>query len=213
MSIQPKKTMTWLLVFSFLTVFSWGFYGLLLFWGTRGMSDPIMGRYKAFLFVGFAYFLVAIIAPLIFLRLYGKPGDTNFLSYPALGWKWSLLAGTVGAIGAFGLLLAFGSAPGATPAARAAYVPVVMCIVFGAAPIVNAFATMAFPDKGVSGFEIKPQFWIGIILAAVGGCFVALYKPEPAGGHGPAPTPAGQTAPAHAAGTATPAATEPAAKH
>ncbi len=205
--------MTWMLVFAFLTVFSWGFYGLLLYWGGRGMADPMMGRYKSFLFVGIAYFLVAIIGPLIFLRLFGKAGDTNFLSYPTKGWTWSLIAGTVGAIGAFGLLLAFGFAPGATPGARAAYVPVVMCIVFGAAPIVNAFASMAFPDGEVKHFEIKPQFWIGIVLAAIGGCFVALYKPEPVGGHGAPPvhtTPAAPAAAAHS--TAAPATTEPAAK-
>jgi len=174
------------------------------------MKDPMMGRYKSFLFVGFAYFLVAIIGPLIYLRLYGKPGDTNFFTYPSKGWTWSLIAGTVGAIGAFGLLLAFGSAPGATPAARAAYVPVVMCIVFGAAPIVNAFASMAFPPEGVVHFEIKPQFWLGIVLAAVGGCFVALYKPEPAGGHA---APAVQAAPAHAGAPAPVTPAEPAPKH
>ncbi len=200
--------MTWLLTFAFLTVFCWGVYGLFLYWGGLGMKDPAMGRYKSFLFVGFAYFLVAVIAPLVFLRLYGKPGDTNFLSFPYQGWKWSLIAGVVGAVGAFGLLLAFGSAPGNSPMERAAYVPVVMCIVFGAAPIVNAFASMAFPTGENVHFEIKPQFWIGIVLAAVGGCFVALYKPEPVGGHGPKPA---VVAPATATTPAAPA--EPAAKH
>jgi hypothetical protein len=203
MSPSPKKSMSWMLFYAFLTVFCWGVYGLFLYWGQQGigLKDP-MARYKAFLFVGFAYALVAILAPLAYLRLFGKPGDTNFFSYPTKGWTWALIAGTVGAFGAFGLLLAFGSAP------NVSYVPVVMCIVFGCAPIVNAFATIAFEE---GKFQIKPQFYVGIILAAVGGCLVALYRPEKIGGHGPA---APATPPAHVAtAIGAPAAAEPAAKH
>ena len=180
MSNQPKKSMTWLL-FSLLTVACWGVYGVYLHKGQTGigLADPV-ARYKAFLFVGFAYFLIAVIAPLVMLRLNGKPGDTNFLAYPATGQTWSLIAGIVGAVGAFGVLLAFGAAPGATPAERASYVPVVMSIIFAGAPIVNAFVSM-YMTHGPAGsrFEIKPQFWIGIVCAALGGSLVALYKPNP----------------------------------
>jgi hypothetical protein len=185
--------MTWLLFFAFLTVFSWGVYGVFLHKGQVGMADPNVGRYKAFLYVGFAYVFVAVLAPLVMLRLYGKSGDTNFFAYPYQGWKWSLIAGTVGAIGAFGVLLAFGAAPGATPSERAAYVPVVMCIIFAGAPIVNAFVSM-FMSHGPAGshFEIKPQFWLGIVLAAAGGSLVAFYKPEPV--RPPAPVTAVQPA-------------------
>ena len=180
MSNQPKKSMTWLL-FSLLTVACWGVYGVYLHKGQTGigLSDPV-ARYKAFLFVGFAYFLVAVIAPLVMLRLNGKPGDTNFLAYPVAGQMWSLIAGIVGAVGAFGVLLAFGAAPGATPPERASYVPVVMSIIFAGAPIVNAFVSM-YMTHGPAGsrFEIRPQFWIGIVCAALGGSLVALYKPNP----------------------------------
>ena len=171
--------MTWLL-FAFLTVVSWGVYGVLLHKGQMGigLSDP-NARYKAFLFVGIAYFLVAVLAPLFMLRLSGKVGATNFLSYPTAGWTWSLVAGVVGAVGAFGVLLAFGFAPGATPAERASYVPVVMSIIFAGAPIVNALTSM-WMSHGPAGsqFEIKPQFVIGIIFAAIGGSLCALYKPD-----------------------------------
>lgn len=153
------------------------------------------GRWKAFLFVGFAYFLVAVIGPLIMLRLSGKPGATNFLAYPGPGQLWSLIAGIVGAVGAFGVLLAFGAAP----QPKASYVPVVMSIIFAGAPIVNAFVSM-YMTHGPAGsrFEIKPQFWIGIVCAALGGSLVALYKPEPV---------------KEPAKTATPPAAEQAAKH
>ncbi len=189
MSNQPKKSMNWLL-FALLTVACWGVYGVYLHKGQTGigLSDPV-ARYKAFLFVGFAYFLVAVIAPLVMLRLNGKPGDTNFLAYPLIGQKWSLIAGIVGAVGAFGVLLAFGSAPGSTPAERASYVPVVMSIIFAGAPIVNAAVSMFYhPPEGGLG-TVKWQFWAGIIIAAVGGSMVALFKPD-----APAPAkPAGKS--------------------
>jgi drug/metabolite transporter (DMT)-like permease len=83
---------------------------------------------------------------------------------------WSLLAGAVGAIGAFCVLLAFGAK--GSPA-------VVMSIVFAGAPIVNAIASIAMhpPAGGWSSF--RWPFVLGMVLAAVGGCLVTLYKPGP----------------------------------
>ncbi len=165
--------MNWIL-FAFLTVACWGVYGVYLHRGQTEMADLANGRWKAFLFVGFAYFLVAVLAPLVMLRLSGKPGATNFLAYPAAGQWWSLIAGIVGAVGAFGVLLAFGAAP----QPKAAYIPVVMSIIFAGAPIVNAIVSMLYhpPHGGLS--EVKWQFWAGIIIAAVGGSMVALFKPD-----------------------------------
>ena len=176
-----SSSSTWIL-FSLLTVACWGVYGVYLHRGQTeiGLTDP-MARYKAFLFVGFAYFLVAVIAPLVMLRLSGKPGATNFIAYPGAGQMWSLIAGIVGAVGAFGVLLAFGAAP----QPKASYVPVVMSIIFAGAPIVNAIVSMLYhpPHGGLN--EVKWQFWAGIIIAAVGGSMVALFKPD-----APAPKPA-----------------------
>ena len=107
--------MTWLL-FALMTVASWGVYGVFLHSGVTGMADPVNGRYKAFLFVGIAYFLTAVLAPLVMLAISGS--DWTF---PASGLWWSLIAGIVGAIGAFCVLLAFGA--GGMPS-------VVMSIVF-----------------------------------------------------------------------------------
>jgi len=158
--------MTWLL-FSLLTVISWGVYGIFLHTGQVTMGDPVNGRYKAFLFVGIAYFLTAVLAPLAVLMMKGAA----FTGYTSKGMWWSLIAGIVGAIGAFGVLLAF--AAKGTPA-------VVMSIVFAGAPIVNAvLAVLLHPPAG--GFSgIKPQFVLGILLAALGGCLVTYYKPNPA---------------------------------
>jgi drug/metabolite transporter (DMT)-like permease len=154
--------MNWL-TYALMTVVSWGVYGILLHTGQMGMKDAVNGRYKAFLFVGLAYFLTAVLAPLAFLVARGA--DWN---YPKSGMVWSLVAGIAGAIGAFCVLLAFGAK--GTPA-------VVMSIVFAGAPIVNAaVAIWQHPPEGGLG-SIKPQFFLGIVLAAVGGCLVTLYKP------------------------------------
>jgi hypothetical protein len=163
--------MNWVL-FAFLTVACWGVYGVYLHKGQVGMEDLANGRWKAFLYVGIAYFLVAVLAPLVMLRLNGA--STNFLAYPSKGKWWSLIAGMVGAFGAFGVLLAFGAAPNP----KTAYIPVVMSIIFCGAPIVNAFVSMWYhpPHGGLA--EIKWQFWAGIIIAAIGGSMVALYKPD-----------------------------------
>ncbi len=167
----PGAGSTWLL-FAFLTVACWGVYGVFLHTGTMGMQDPQNGRIKAFLFVGLAYFLTAVLAPLVILAMRGS--SLAFWSYPAKGFWWSLIAGAVGAIGALGVLLAFGAAPKPT----SSYVPVIMSIIFAGAPIVNAIVAFCAhpPDGGLAA--IKPQFILGIVLAAAGGCLVTLYKPE-----------------------------------
>lgn len=162
--------MNWL-VFSLMTVACWGLYGIFLHSGQVGMADKELGRYKAFLFVGIAYFLVAVLAPLAVL-MYSKGMSWSF---PAKGMWLSLVAGILGAIGAFCVLLAMGAGlkEGAGPA-------VVMSIIFAGAPIVNAIVSLTLhPPKG--GWAAIPwQFMLGIVLAAVGGCLVTLKKPGPA---------------------------------
>ena len=149
--------------FALMTMVSWGTYGVFLHTGQIAMGDPVNGRYKAFLFVGIAYFFVAVVAPLLVLRLNGATW-----SFPAKGLTWSLIAGAVGA-GAFFVLMAFGAK--GTPT-------VVMSIIFAGAPIVNAFTAYAFhpPVGGLA--NVRWQFVFGIILAATGGALVALYKQD-----------------------------------
>jgi hypothetical protein len=164
--------MSWL-IFALMTVVSWGLYGIFLHSGQVGMADKSNGLFKAFLFVGLAYFLTAVLAPLGMLVT--RKADWNF---PTAGMGWSLLAGIVGAAGAFCVLLAFGAkgAPG-----------VVMSIVFAGAPIVNAVVAIALnPPEGGLG-SIRWPFYLGIIMAATGGCLVTFYKPPPAKPHGPTP--------------------------
>ena len=159
--------MNWL-IYAFLTVACWGVYGIFLHNGTIAFADPVNGRMKAFLIVGLAYFLVAVIAPVAILAV--KGGSITFWNYPTRAFRWSLLAGVVGAVGALGVLLAFGAK--GTPA-------VVMSIIFAGAPIVNALvAIVLHPPSGGWG-SIRPQFYLGIALAAAGAAMVSYYKPNP----------------------------------
>jgi hypothetical protein len=154
------------LVFSLLTVGCWGLYGAFLHSGQQGMHDPVNGRYKAFLCVGVAYFITAVLAPLAMLWIKGATW-----SFSPGGIAWSLLAGIVGAVGAFGVLLAFGAK--GTPA-------VVMSIVFAGAPVLNAIYSLALHPPAGGWSKLPRPFVLGIALAAIGGCLVTLYKPAPA---------------------------------
>jgi len=167
--------MAWVM-FALMTVVAWGVYGVFIHQGQTLMGDPASARYKSFLLVGLAYFLVAVVAPVVVLLVTGASW-----SFTGPGVAWSLLAGIMGAVGAFCVLLAFGAK--GSPA-------VVMSIIFAGAPVVNAtVALIMHPPAGGFG-SIRPQFYLGILLAALGGFLVTIYKPGPAAQ--PAPPAAGR---------------------
>jgi drug/metabolite transporter (DMT)-like permease len=171
--------MNWL-IFALMTVVSWGLYGIFLHSGQVAMKDQSNGLFKAFLFVGLAYFLTAVLAPLAMLAI----RKTDWI-FPPAGMGWSLLAGIVGAAGAFCVLLAF-SSKGMVFGTRGTPT-VVMSIVFAGAPIVNAVVAMiSNPPAGGWG-KVRWQFYLGIVLAAAGGCMVTYFKPPSATPHAPAP--------------------------
>lgn len=174
-TVQGQVQLTWL-AFALMTVVAWGLYGILLHTGQVGMADPVNGRYKAFLFVGLAYFLTAVLAPAGVLLLRGASWR-----FPIAGLSWSLVAGLAGAAGAFCVLLAFGAK--GRPAT-------VMTIVFAGAPIINAIiALLLHPPQG--GLKSIPlPFFAGILLAVTGAALVTLYKPTPASGPHAPKTPA-----------------------
>ncbi|MAE76331.1 MAG: hypothetical protein CMJ85_05635 [Planctomycetes bacterium] len=160
------------LIFALVTVVFWGLYGILLHTGvvSMGADDP-NGRYKAFFWVGIAYFLIAVLAPAGVLVANGASWVM-----PSKGVIWSLLAGGAGAVGAFGVLLAFGAK---------GHPAVVMSIIFAGAPIVNAVVALTIHPPAGGWGSLRWQFLVGIVLAACGGMLVTLYKPGPGK---PAPT-------------------------
>jgi len=168
-----RKGMAWQ-TFAVMTMLFWGVYGVLLHTGRAGMMESAAGKadmgnasMKAFLLVGLAYFVVAVVGPIIVLM----QNKSNW-SFTGKGLSWSFIAGTAGACGAFTLILALGAAAkmGSSPAA-------VMSIVFGGAPVVNALVALSLhPPEG--GFKAIPlPFFLGIAMAAGGGYMVAKFSP------------------------------------
>ena len=165
------------LLFAFGTVLCWGFYSVLLHMcsvemgkGSAGPPDLTGNRMKAFLLVGIAYFIVAIVGPLIIIKARGTAW-----SFPTAGWSWSLIAGIAGAVGAFFLLMALSSG---RSAAESKYVLplLVPAIVFAGAPIVNTLVSTT--KEGNWGY-VNWKFIAGIVLAAAGTAMVMKFKPSP----------------------------------
>ena len=149
-----SSSATWL-PYTLLTVFCWGTYGIFLATGSESMHDPANGRMKAFLFVGIAYFLAAVLAPLLILVLSGANWN-----YPVKGMGLSLIAGIVGAVGALGALLAFGAKGNPVT---------VMTIIFAGAPVLNAIIAMIIKPPAGGWGSVPPLFWLGMLMAIGGG--------------------------------------------
>ena len=146
-----------------LTVLCWGLYGPVLQSGQFGMSlaPGVPVRLRPFVCVGLAYFLIGVIVPAVWLHFRGEKGD-----WTLTGILWSLAGGALGAIGALGIILAF------TFGGRPIYV---MPLVFGGAPVVNAFLTI-YMARRVK--EIGPLFLAGLIIVIIGAVTVLVAAPH-----------------------------------
>ncbi len=176
--------MKWIsaLPFIALTVLCWGMYGPVLHRGQEAMEHS---RMRPFLMVGFAYFVVGVVVPLIVLNTTGEPGHWN-----ARGILWSFGAGMAGAIGALGIILAF--KVGGRPMW-------VMPLVFGGAPVVSAFLSV-FMAGNYRQLGQSPLFLAGLILVSMGAFMVLFFAPK---GH---PSPADHGSEAAISAPAEPAA-------
>lgn len=188
------------LLFALGTVLCWGVYSVLLHMGSvemgKGASGPpdLTGnRMKAFLLVGVAYFLVAIVGPILVMKARGTAW-----SFTTGGWSWSLVAGIAGAVGAFFLLMALSS--GRSMAESRYVLPLIVpAIVFAGAPIVN---TLVSTTKEKNWEYVNWKFIAGIVLAAAGTAMVMKFKPAPPEQPLPASIPAAQKIGiAHVSGT------------
>jgi hypothetical protein len=172
----------------FLTVLCWGAYGSVLHRGQHLLNE---NRLKPLICVGIAYFVIAIILPVVLLSMQGKlGGDWSFG-----GISWSLAAGAAGAFGALGIILAL------TAGGKPTYV---MPMVFGCAPIVNVVVSMWF--AGIPWKNVSPVFISGLMLVSVGAAMVLIFKPSPP--KKPAPTTAAQPAATEEQKTHEPSASE-----
>ena len=147
-----------LLLFIALAMLSWGVYGPVLQLGKQDMQGSAL---RPFICVGLSYFLIAVLAQGIILKMTGEAGH-----WSSSGIFWSLAAGAAGAIGALGIILAllYHGSP-----------LYVMPLVFGCAPVVNTFLTMYWAR---SYKQANPIFFAGLILVIAGAMIVLFFRPH-----------------------------------
>jgi hypothetical protein len=160
--------------FAVCTALFWGTYGPLLQKGHHFMGS---GRLRPFICVGIAYLLVAIVGPIVVMYVTGMEKERGLLhGWTMSGIIWSIIAGSVGALGAFTLIMAinYGGPPSTI---------YVMPIVFGCAPVVSTFTSMAI-NKTLN--QMSAPFIAGLILVAAGAITILVFAPraKPAPSHG-----------------------------
>ena len=147
--------MSWITL-AFGAAFSWGLYGASLHRGQTALGNPL----KAMLCVGVAYFLIAVLVPVVALI---QQGDLR--NFNVTGTVTATLAGALGALGAVCITYAFRA--GGTPF-------IVMPRVFGGAPLINVLASMVIhPPKTAP----SPLLYVGFLLAAIGAGMVLRFRP------------------------------------
>jgi len=126
--------------------------------------DPSVARYKAFLFVGLAYFLTAVLAPLFLLMLKGAPGvdirrRNDLVAHRARSEHWARLE------------CCWRLARGANGRGD------VDCLCRSAGGERHLLALFA-STRGWA-FQSSIPIFLGIALAALGGFLVTYFKPGP----------------------------------
>ncbi len=184
---------------------SWGTYVPIIFYGGQELTTKpgtIGGRLASILCVGAAYFVMAVIIPVLLMstRDEAKP------EWRTNGLIFSGLAGVMGAIGAICVIFASKAAvdqavfEGAVSVQeKAAYRIYIAPLIFSMAPFVNTILSLFWhpkPGKPFEfGFEMQTKELLillaGIVLMAAG-TFLVLYSKEASEakkGGGPKPVP------------------------
>lgn len=148
--------MLWI-IFALGAALAWGLYGPALHRGQIALGNPM----RALLCVGVAYFLIAVLTPTIALSTQGQ-----LQGFSTKGSVAAVVAGSLGALGAVCIILAF----------RAGGLPTyVMPLVFAGAPLVNVlFSMWTHPPKVTP----NPLLYLGFVLAALGAGMVLYFKPS-----------------------------------
>lgn len=144
------------LVFAALTALFWGLYGPSLGQSRGALGSP----FKPYLLIGVAYLVLGVgggIAGMLW------KGDS--FTFAGSGSMWGLIAGALGALGAFTLTLAMFSGGSSFP-------HVVMTIVFGGAVSVSALTALSAGSRPSAGLLI------GMLVTLVGLGLVAYHTPH-----------------------------------
>jgi hypothetical protein len=168
-------------------VLTWGAYVVTIDHGrtrlAQGMPRTHMpvAAMRAFLFIGLAYFVMAVIVPGVYLYTNRVPAGQD-PGFNLRGSVLSTVAGILGAAGALCIVFAVGHARRSGGGNAALYVAP---LVFSLAPIVNCLISMVVePPAEKPG----PLFYVGLLMAAGGAALVLITKPA-AAPHAAAPQP------------------------
>jgi len=163
-----QKSRVWMF-FVALAGLCWGVYVPLIAEGGKDLHSA----FAAFLCVGGAYFLLAVLLPILILKARGKAPAWN-----GRGITFATLAGVAGAAGALCVIFAtfvFGGPP-----------MFVAPVIFALAPVINTIVSLFWhPDEGplTFGAPREPVHWslyLGVLLAGLGAAVVLAAKDLPA---------------------------------
>lgn len=170
---------------------SWGAYVVTIDHGRKALAaggiPPAIAGMRAFLFIGIAYFVMAVLVPGYFL-MNNKVPSTVTTGWSIPGSILSIIAGALGAGGALCIVFAVGNARRYGSPQAALYVAP---LVFSFAPIINCLISLLWdpPEQKPS-----PMFFAGLILAVIGAACVLYFKPAEGKAHAVG-TPPAATAP------------------
>jgi drug/metabolite transporter (DMT)-like permease len=167
---------------------AWGTYVPIIFYGGSELGGKPSARLMAILCVGIAYFVLAVVFPLILFLT----GQEQWPEMKTTGLVFSGLAGVAGAVGAICVVFASKAAMGAGLEMKkldpnfdpASYRVLIAPLIFGLAPLINTLlSTIWHPQPGNPfHFDFQPpgwKLWAGILLLAAG-VFLVLYSKEEA---------------------------------
>ncbi len=163
MNLKPT-----VLIFIATAALSWGVYVPIV----HAAADKLGSNLRAFLMVGLAYFLTAVLVPCFFIFVMGNDPtakDPSKVNFDTGNMMWGLAAGVAGAAGALCVIFA---AKTAGPGAALFVAP----LVFAGAPIINTIASMTIFSHGKTESP-SPLFYLGLVLAVAGAAMVMLNKP------------------------------------
>ena len=171
----------WLLYVA-LAGLSWGTYVPLIFYGGNELGGKSGARLMAILCVGVAYFVMAVVFPLLMFL-------TKFEEWPGLkpvGLVFSGLAGVAGAAGAICVVFASKSAVTGAKADGLdmdTYRVFIAPLIFGLAPVINVLVSTIWHPKPGDPFHFEVELpgwklWVGIVLVGLGAALVLFSKEE-----------------------------------
>lgn len=179
-----QKNFGWLF-YVILAGLAWGTYVPIVFYGGRELTTErgtMGGRLTSILCVGMAYFVLAVLIPLVLFI-------TKQHAWPVMkktGLVFSGLAGVMGALGAISVIFASKAAVDAANALgqpENTYRIYIAPLIFGLAPVINTLVSLFWHPKPDHpwhfGLEKVPGYklFLGIILVGLG-AFLVLYSKE-----------------------------------